>query len=117
MAKESERMRLLKENFMELHQQGFSIPEIAEKYNLGSAAIYSYALQSIADANGVSRQSLLKTIRKPTEREHKEEDKKVKANVTELKNGFREAEELLDTLINTINETLREGKKHDNYEE
>lgn len=91
MARESERMRLMKENFIELHQQGFTIPEIATKFNLGKATVY-HTLQEIADANGVSRESLLQIVRTPTERAYKEEAKKVKVNVTDLKNGFKEAE-------------------------
>lgn len=115
MARESERMRLMKENFMELHQQGFTIPEIAEKYNLGKATVY-HTLQDIADANGVSRESLLKIVRTPTERAYKEEAKRVKVNVTELKKGFEEAGKQLDFLIGIIDETLREENEHDGYE-
>lgn len=116
MAKESERMRLVKANFMELHQQGLSIPEIAEKYNLGRATVY-HALQTIADANGVSRESLLQIVRKPRERAYKEEAKKVKVNVSELENGFKEVGNMIDSIINIIDETLREEKEHDCYED
>ena len=115
MARESERMRLMKENFMELHQQGFTIPEIAAKFNLGKATVY-HTLQEIADANGVSRESLLQVVRTPTERAYKEEAKKVKVNVEELKNGFKEAGNLLDSLIGIIDETLREEKEYGGYE-
>lgn len=115
MARESERTRLMKENFMELHQQGLTIPEIAEKFNLMKVTVYR-ALQEIADANGVSRESLLKIVRTPTERAYKEEAKKVKVNVTELKNGFKEVGNLLDSLIDIIDETLEEEKEYDGYE-
>lgn len=115
MARESERMRLMKENFMELHQQGFTIPEIAAKYNLGKASVY-HSLQNIANANGVSRESLLKIVRTPTEKAYKEEAKKVKVNVEELKKGFKEAGNLIDSLIDIIGETLREEKENDDYE-
>lgn len=116
MAKESERMRLMKENFMELHQQGFSVSEIAERYNLSNKAAYN-ALQAIAEANGVSRESLLKVVRKlTTERAYKEEAKKVKVDVGELKKGFKEAGNLLDTMISIIDETLREEKENDNFD-
>ena len=115
MAKESERMRLMKENFMELHYQGFTVPEIAVKFNLGKATVY-HALQEIANANGVSRESLLKIVRTPTERAYKEEAKKVKVNVEELKKGFKEAGNSLNFLIGIIDETLREENKYDSYE-
>lgn len=116
MAKESERMRLMKENFMELHRQGFTISQIAEKYNLGKASVY-HVLQDIADANGISRESLLQVVRTPTERAYKEESKKVTVNVTDLKIGFQEAGKIIDSLIGIIGETLREEKEHyDDYE-
>ena len=115
MARESERMRLMKENFMKLHKQGFTIPEIVAEFNLGKATVY-HTLQEIADANGVSRESLLKVVRTPSERAYKEEAKKVKVNVTELKNGFKEAGNMLDSLIGIIDETLREENEYDDYE-
>lgn len=46
------------ENFMDLHQQNFSIPEIAAKYGISPGTVYSH-LQSIADMNNVSRDCLL----------------------------------------------------------
>lgn len=52
----------------------------------------------------------------PTERAYKEEAKKVNVNMTDLKNGFKEAENLLDSLIDIIDETLREEKEYGNYE-
>lgn len=115
MARESERMRLLKENFMELHNQGFGILEIATKFNLSDKSVYR-TLQAIADANGVSRASLLQVIRTPTERAYKEEEKKTRVDVETLRSGFRETEELLDSLIEIIEETLREENENGNIE-
>lgn len=108
MARESERMRLMKESFMELHQQGVTIPEIAEKFNLGKTTVY-HTLQDIADANGISRESLLQIPRKASaERAYQREAKKVKVDVAKLKNGFREAGSHLDFLIGIIDDILRE---------
>lgn len=116
MAKESESVKVMKENFMELHGQGLSIPEIAEKFGISSSVIYKKHLQEIADANGVSRESLLKIVREPTERMYKEEEKRVKVNIEELKRGFREAGEKIDFLIGIIDDILEEEKKYDGYE-
>lgn len=115
MARVSERMRLMKENFMTLHQQGFTIPEIAEKYNLGRATVY-HTLQEIADANGVKRESLLQIVRTPSERAYNEEAKRIKVDVGELRQGFTDVGNSLDRLIGIIDDTLREEQKNDSHE-
>ena len=40
MLKESERTRVMKENFMALHLEGDTIAEIAERYNLSKVTVY-----------------------------------------------------------------------------
>lgn len=84
MAKESERMRQMKECFIRLHEEGVSISEIAEKFNLGESTVYQ-KLQEIADANGVTRDSLLQQVRTPSERAYKEEAKRIQVNVEEMR--------------------------------
>lgn len=115
MAKESERVRQMKENFMELHMQGFSIREIAEKYNLSPRTVYQ-RLQDIADANKVSRDSLLQIVRTPSEKAYREEAKRVKVNMEELEAGFREVGNILDSLIGMLDEILQEESKNEGYE-
>lgn len=115
MAKESERMRLMKENFIELHAQGLTVPEIAEKFNLGESTVYK-KLQEIADANGVTRDSLLQQVRTPTERAYKEEAERVKVNVGEMRNGFREVKEKITFLIDVIEDVLKEEKENGYFE-
>ena len=56
MPKESERTKLMKENFMSLHNRGLMISEIAQKYNLSDQTVYN-SLQAIADDYGVRRES------------------------------------------------------------
>ena len=56
--KNSPGTQAMMENFMDLHQQNFSISEIAEKYGITPCTVYSH-LQSIADMNNVSRDFLL----------------------------------------------------------
>ena len=60
----SQRVQLMKKNFMELHNQGYSIPEISDKFHLSPCTVYSH-LQEIADENRVARKSLLKVPHKP----------------------------------------------------
>ena len=67
MGKTSERTLRMKSEFISLHREGLSILEIAKKYDLSTPTVYS-SLQEIADAAGVSRESLL-------ERPHSEHSK------------------------------------------
>lgn len=65
-AKRSERVNFLFSNFMDWHNAGMSIKEIAEKASVTTRTIYQ-RLQEIADLNGVSRESLLEVVHKPHE--------------------------------------------------
>jgi len=113
MAKESERTRVMRENFMTYHEQGYTIKEIAEKSGLSDFTVY-HNLQRIADEHGVSRDSLLKVVKGPrSERAFQEERQRVTVNVEELRAGFQEAGNLIDFLIETIDETLKEEKGND----
>ena len=107
MSKESERTKLMKENFMSLHNRGLMISEIAQKYNLSDQTVYN-SLQAIADANGVSRESLLQVIKTPSDKAYAREVEKVKVDVGNLINGFEGAENQIKSLIKTIDKTLEE---------
>ena len=63
MANKSIRMEELKKNFMKHHEEGKTIKEISELYNVSTRHIYN-SLQDIADENNVSRESLLTTVHK-----------------------------------------------------
>jgi len=63
MANKSVRMAELKKNFMKHHEEGKTIKEIAELYNVSKRHIYT-SLQDIADENNVSRESLLTNVHK-----------------------------------------------------
>ena len=104
MAKESERVRVMKENFMNLHNAGYSIPQIAEQHNLDKMTVYRH-LQEIADANNVSRESLLQIVRSPSERAiQKEEERKARITVEELRQGYKEVGQGIDSLKAKISE-------------
>ena len=66
MARTNERTLKMMENFMELHEQGYSIADIAEKFNLSESTVYK-KLEEIAEKNDVARESLLD---KPFEADH-----------------------------------------------
>lgn len=108
MSRESERMRVLKQNFMLLHQEGLSIPEIAGKFNVSFSNVYR-VLQEIADSNGVTRESLLQIVRIPSfEKELREERKRVSVNIEELRQGFQEAGSIIDQLMSKIETMIEE---------
>ena len=107
MSTESERTRVMKENFMALHLEGFSIPEIGEKYNLTRATVYRH-LQEIADANNVTRDSLLQVLRTPTERQIADESKYIKVTAEELENGFKNTDDAIGNLLGLIDKILEE---------
>ena len=56
--KEDERTLKMKENFIELHDNGNSIAEIAKIYGLDKTTVY-HCLQEIAEKSGRTRESLL----------------------------------------------------------
>ena len=116
MAKESERTKLMKQNFMELHNRGLTIPEIAERYDLSKITVYRN-LQTVADENGVSRESLLQIIRMPTDKAYAREAKKVSVDVQQLKEEFKKAKSSITFLIEIIDQTLEQENEYakENY--
>ena len=107
MAKESERAKLMKQNFMGLHNRGLTIPEIAERYDLSKITVYRN-LQTVADENGVSRESLLQIIRMPTDKAYAREAKKVSVDVQQLKEEFKKAKSSITFLIEIIDQILEQ---------
>lgn len=99
----TQRVIALIDNFMDYHEQGFSIMEIAKIFNVDFSTVYNY-LQEIADKNNVTRESLLE---KPTSGYssrlsfHKE-----RVELKELEDGFKELNEKLEQLISNIDKIL-----------
>ena len=56
--KQHERTLKMMENFISLHNEGYSIKDIAEKYDLSVSVVYR-RLGAIAEKAGVSREELL----------------------------------------------------------
>lgn len=68
--KSTERVIQMKQNFMRLHDEGKTIPEIAKIYNLNFSTVYK-SLQEIADENGTTREELLSQVHVGTSRNSK----------------------------------------------
>lgn len=110
MAKVSERVHVMKQNFMTLHDAGYSIPDIAKRYNLNNSTVYR-CLQEIADANNVSRESLLQIVRSKSQaRLLKEEEEIVKVNVAEMQACFKQVGATIDSIISRIDQILEEER-------
>lgn len=116
MAVVSERVLRMKQNFMGLHEQGYSIPEIAAKHNLSNPSVYRH-LQEIADENGVRREDLLKIVRVPRTNGAfwDNHERKLKVDVEALKNGFDEAKSTVGNLVDMIDDILRDVKEDIEY--
>ena len=61
---QNERTLKMKREFMTLHEQGLTVKDIAEKFNLNPVTVYHH-LGDIAEANGCTRESLLKQVHQP----------------------------------------------------
>lgn len=111
---ESERVREMKKHFMELHNNGATISDIAKMFQLSDWSIYHH-LQAIADANGVTRESLLQVVMPKGIKKNKprsgdcEEKQDVNELVSELKGGFDKAHEILDGLIEVVDSLIKKG--------
>lgn len=104
MATVSERVHVMMENFMALHDQGYSIPEIAKQHNLSFPSVYNH-LQEIADANGVTRDSLLQIVRtEKSERALAEEKRRINIDVNAMLTEFGSASESIKEIIKKIDE-------------
>ena len=106
-SRESERVHVMKENFMRLHQAGYSIPEVAEMYNLASTTVYQH-LGEIALANNVTRSSLLQVLRTPSERAYRDERARVSTSISEFQSKYAQLSDGLQGMMDTLGNILKE---------
>lgn len=106
----SERVIQMKQNFMALHYQGFSIPDIAKKFNIHRGTIY-YHLQDIAEANGTTREDLLKVVKTSSQTYLRREEAAFKVDAEKLlkdlenaKNSISEAQQKIKQIIASFEE-------------
>ncbi len=102
----SERVFIMKQNFMMWHEKGYTIPEIAEMHNLSFSCVYRH-LQEIADENNTTREELLKLVRTAKgDREWERESKKVIIDVDKMNVEFEKSIAVIDEIINRIDEII-----------
>lgn len=107
----SERVRRMIAEFMTWHNEGFSIYQIADKFQLSAHTVYQY-LQEIADANGVTRKSLLQRVRSQTAKTALlEEERQVHVSVQELTTDFANARSAIDSICNKIDNMLKQEER------
>lgn len=106
--KKSQRVKEMLKNFMKYHDEGFTIPEIAKRFNVSPSTIYGY-LPQIALDNNTTREELLS---KPNAGNFsKTTFYREKVDVKEIQNSFHKLDNDLDQLINSIDIILAEERK------
>lgn len=106
--KTSKRVEFLLEHFMELHENGLSIPDIAKKCEIEPRTVYA-KLQQIADVNNVSRESLLSRVHTVKHTPKKvSKKKKPRLNATAVIHNYETAIQETENLIHKIRTTLLE---------
>lgn len=95
-------------NFMQYHNNGYSVKEIADIFKIDFSTGYK-KLQEIADANGVTRESLLE--KKAYTGYSRLPFYKEKVDVEELMSEFDKVDEGLDNLISKIADILTKTKE------
>lgn len=107
----SQRTIKMKENFMKYHNDGRTISEIAEIFNVSVYTIYNN-LQEIADKNNVTRESLLLRVHKPHEISNSKNFKEqVEINPEELLADFEEVSRRLNNINETIDSIVKEHEE------
>ena len=105
--KDEKTMKFIK-NFIAERESGLSIPEIADKYFISKRHAYNL-LQEIADANGVTRESLLHRPNAPHASPlfvHRNGEEKV--NIGEIRKEFQNIITSSNNIISKIDSILEE---------
>ncbi|MBR2754014.1 helix-turn-helix domain-containing protein [Candidatus Saccharibacteria bacterium] len=105
-AKPHERTLQMMENFLKLHNEGYSIKEIAKMYNLSEYTVYN-RLGEIAEKEGVTRDELLK---KPFFADHSGRNftPVMPIDRTKFNQNYDELIIRLDSILEGIDETINQ---------
>lgn len=105
----TQRVKQLRNEFMRYHNDGYSIHEIAERFKVEETTVYNN-LQAIADANGVTRESLLQVVKKGGTSRHRAFAKEV-VDVEKLNIEFEKTNTDIQNVISYIDEILEKTKE------
>lgn len=100
--KSSERVHKMKEEFMSLHNNGKTIPEIATMFHLHYTTVYDH-LEEIAKENGVDREDLLKVVQAPKTRK---ESKKIEGGLPKKNEDMADIVNQLTTAFSGMHKTV-----------
>ena len=103
MATYSERVNQLIEHFMEDHNQGLSVSEIADKHKVSTRTVYGH-LDEIAKQNNVTRESLLQVPHKEhcshsTSAHTKIDPKKIRSDFEEILKASKDLNKQLNRIL------------------
>ena len=101
----SERVHEMMKNFGDLHLQGFSISEIADKFNLTPQTVYLH-LAEIAKNLEVSREDLLRQVHK-TPAYWERQSSKLIVDANEVTNNFISIQEAIGDIQSDIDILLQ----------
>lgn len=111
MGKINERTLQMMRHFMELHNAGYTIKEIAKKFELSAHTVYA-RLQEIADANGVTREELLEHVHTDHVCYVRKFEPVEPVNVGEIQRSFDSIMDEIDSLIDLIDAEIAKQEKH-----
>ena len=109
MAARTQRVEKLIKEFMQYHEEGYSILDIAKIFNVDISTVYNN-LQEIADSNNVSRESLLERKSSTHDNPHMPFFKE-KIDAKRLQQDFMRVENDLDYVIEEIDTILLTTKE------
>ena len=107
---QTQRVKALKENFMQYHNEGYTIPEIAKIFNVEPSTVYKN-LDEIAKNNGVTRESLLQKAPYSPQLTSKAAYQKDKVDIEELQKSFTNLKNDLTEVINQLEIFLENTKE------
>lgn len=108
---QSERTLKMKQNFIELHEQGLDIEEIALRFDLTPCTVYR-CLDEIATAAGVTRESLLQRPHGPhLGYNHHDYQVFAKASLADHQNHVQETLAQFDQTLVAVNQYISTQEK------
>ena len=102
----TQRVENLTQKFMQYHEAGYSIREIAAKFNVDRSTIYNY-LDEIAKENGVTRESLLQRASFTKETSQASFTRDI-IDIEELQQNFTTLSDQITNIIPQLQNLLKE---------